>query len=82
MACIDSNIERTTERMHAFISRIPEGTYYAEDYLEFYHDGIFDPVRLRLALMVQGGKIHCDFTGAQRRSQASSMLHWRSARPA
>jgi N-methylhydantoinase B len=64
MSCIDRNIERTTERMQAFIRRIPEGTYYAEDYLEFYHDGIFDPVRLRLALTAKDGTIHCDFTGS------------------
>jgi N-methylhydantoinase B len=64
MSCIERNIERTTERMQAFIRRIPEGTYYAEDYLEFYHDGVFDPVRLRLALTARNGTIHCDFTGS------------------
>jgi N-methylhydantoinase B len=62
--CIEHNIKRTTERMHEFIRGVPEGTYYAEDYLEFYHDGVFDPVRLRLALTVREGKIHCDFTGS------------------
>ena len=36
MACVDRNIERTAERMHTCIRRVPEGTYYAEDYLEFY----------------------------------------------
>lgn len=64
MGCVDRNIERTTARMHAYIRQVPEGTYYAEDYLEFYHDGIFDPVRLRLALAVKDGRIHCDFTGS------------------
>jgi N-methylhydantoinase B len=64
MACVDRNIARTTERMHAYIRQVPEGTYYAEDYLEFYHDGIFDPVCLRLALTVKDGTIHCDFTGS------------------
>jgi N-methylhydantoinase B len=71
--CIDHNIKRTTERMHAFIGRIPEGTYYAEDYLEFYHDGIFDPVRLRLALTARDDKIHCDFTGSS--TQVSGVVN-------
>lgn len=66
MACIDRNIERTAERMHAHIRRIPDGTYYAEDYLEFFHDDKFDPVRLRLALSVNDGRIHCDFSGSSR----------------
>lgn len=64
MACIDRNIERTAERMQEHIRRIPEDTYYAEDYLEFFHDDKFDPVLLRLALSVKGGGIHCDFSGS------------------
>src|SRR5262245_13995702 len=47
MACIDRNIERTAQRMRTHIRRIPDGVYYAEDYLEFFHDDKFDPVRLR-----------------------------------
>jgi N-methylhydantoinase B len=66
LACVDRNIERTTERMRDHIRSVPEGTYYAEDYLEFYHDGVFDPVLLRLALAVKDGTIHCDFTGSSR----------------
>jgi N-methylhydantoinase B len=64
MACIDRNIERTAERMRTHIRRIPDGVYYAEDYLEFFHDDKFDPVRLRLALSVSDGGIHCDFAGS------------------
>jgi N-methylhydantoinase B len=64
LACIDRNIDRTAERMHAHIRRIPDGTYYAEDYLEFFHDDKFDPVLLRLALSVDGDRIHCDFAGS------------------
>ena len=64
MSCVERNIERTTERMRAYIRAIKPGTYHAEDYLEFYHDGVFDPVRLRLALVVAGDTIHCDFTGS------------------
>jgi len=64
LACIDRNIERTAERMQAHIRRIPEGTYYAEDYLEFFHDDKFDPVLLRLAVSVSEGRIHCDFAGS------------------
>jgi N-methylhydantoinase B len=64
MACIDRNIERTAERMRIHIRRMPDGVYYAEDYLEFFHDDKLDPVRLRLAMTVSDGKIHCDFTGS------------------
>jgi N-methylhydantoinase B len=63
-ACIDRSIARTTERMRERIRRVPAGTYYAEDYLEFYHDDMLDPVLLRLALTVQDGAIACDFSGS------------------
>lgn len=64
MECIERNIERTAERMRAHIRRVAKGTYYAEDYLEFFHDDKFDPVQLRLALTVGDGNIHCDFAGS------------------
>ena len=64
IACIDRNIERTESRTRQHIRTLPNGTYYAEDYLEFYHDGLFDPVMLRLALVVEDDTIHIDFSGS------------------
>jgi len=64
LACVDRNIERTESRIREHIRNLPDGTYYAEDYLEFYHDGLFDPVLLRLALGVKDDTIHIDFSGS------------------
>lgn len=63
LACIDRNIARTSERMRERIRAAEDGTYYAEDYLEFYHGGVLDPVLLRLELTVRDGTIHADFAG-------------------
>ena len=64
IACVERNIERTESRTREHIRGLPDGTYYAEDYLEFYHDGVFDPVLLRLALGVENDTLHIDFTGS------------------
>ena len=64
IACVERNIERTESRTREHIRGLPDGTYHAEDYLEFYHDGLFDPVLLRLALGVEGDTIHIDFSGS------------------
>ncbi len=64
IACVDRNVERTESRTREHIRALPNGTYYAEDYLEFYHDGVFDPVLLRLALTVENDTIHIDFSGS------------------
>ena len=64
LACIERNIERTESRTREHIRGLNDGTYYAEDYLEFYHSGVFDPVLLRLALRVRDDIIEIDFTGS------------------
>ena len=64
ISCVDRNVERTESRTREHIRALPNGTYYAEDYLEFYHDGVFDPVLLRLALTVENDTIHIDFSGS------------------
>ena len=61
---VDQNIERTTERTREHIRALPDGIYRAEDYLEFYHHGIFDPVMLRVALEVRDDSLRVDFTGS------------------
>ena len=52
------------ERMtRAAISEIPDGVYEFEDFLD--DDGVTDdPIRIRLRLTVDGGSLHCDFSGS------------------
>jgi N-methylhydantoinase B len=56
-------LQRYSARLmrHA-LSRIPDGTYRAEDFLD--DDGYStEPVRLRVAIKIQGGHATVDFTG-------------------
>jgi N-methylhydantoinase B len=62
--CIALNLDRSERRMRERIAALPDGEYVAEDYLEFFQDGRFDPVLLRLALRVRGDEIEVDFAGS------------------
>jgi N-methylhydantoinase B len=64
LECVARNLERSEARMRERIRELPEGTYVYEDYLEYYDDGRFDPVLMRLALTVAGGEIVADFAGS------------------
>ena len=49
--------------MRRAVARIPDGTYVAEDFLD--DDGFSpNPVRLRVAIRMRGGKAEVDFTGS------------------
>ena len=50
--------------MREKIAELPDGTYAFEDYLEYYDDGRFDPVLMRLALTVAGDEVTADFEGS------------------
>ncbi|MGM0717422.1 MAG: hydantoinase B/oxoprolinase family protein [Halobacteriota archaeon] len=59
---LDELLEYTERRVRAAISDLPDGHYAAEDHMD--GDGIVDePVRLRLALTVDGDEMTIDFTG-------------------
>ena len=62
LVAFDEIIERTARRMRAAFEEIPDGTYSFEDFMD--GDGIstFD-IPIRLALTVQGDRIHFDFDG-------------------
>jgi N-methylhydantoinase B len=62
--CIALNLDRSERRMRERIAALPDGEHVAEDYLEFFQDGRFDPVLLRLALRVRGDGIEVDFAGS------------------
>jgi N-methylhydantoinase B len=62
--CVAANLDRCEARMRERISTLPNGTYVCEDYLEYYDQGVFDPVVMRLALTVDGDEIIADFAGS------------------
>ena len=64
LECVARNLDRSEARMRERIRALPEGTYVYEDYLEYYDDGRFDPVLMRLALTIAGGEIVADFAGS------------------
>ena len=61
--CVRQNLDRTERRLRTRIADLPDGDYYAEDYLEFYNQGRLDPVLARLKLTVAGDQLIADFDG-------------------
>ena len=60
--CIVEMMARSEAEMRAYIADIPDGTYCIED--GFDNDGVVDtPLRVRLAVTVQGSDLHFDFSG-------------------
>ena len=64
LACITANLDRCEARMREKIGDLPNGTYVHEDYLEYFDDGLFDPVLMRLALTVEDRSVIADFAGS------------------
>ena len=62
--CITLNLDRSERRLRARIAALPRGEYVYEDYLEFYQEGGFDPVLMRLTLTIAGDEIVADFAGS------------------
>ncbi len=62
--CVAHNLDRSEARMRERIRSLPSGTYVYEDYLEYFDDGRFDPVLMRLALTVDGDRVIADFAGS------------------
>lgn len=62
--CIAHNLDRSEARMRERIRSLPSGTYVYEDYLEYFDDGRFDPVLMRLALTIDGDRVIADFAGS------------------
>ena len=61
-ACIDEMMARSERQMRSYIAEIPDGTYRFEDFID--NDGIVDaPLKVALALTVEGSDLHFDFTG-------------------
>ncbi|HZM34787.1 MAG TPA: hydantoinase B/oxoprolinase family protein [Burkholderiales bacterium] len=64
LACVAANLDRVEARMREAIRALPKGTFVYEDYLEYFDDGRFDPVLMRLALTVEGDRVIADFEGS------------------
>ena len=64
MGAVRQNIDRAEARMREQISRLPDGTYYYEDYLETFDEQGLEPLRLPLKLTIDGDELTADFTGA------------------
>ncbi len=62
--CIRENLDRAEARMRLRIAELPDGEYVYEDYLEYFNNGSFDPVLMRLKLTVKGDEIEADFAGS------------------
>jgi N-methylhydantoinase B len=62
--CITLNLDRSERRLRARIATLPRGEHVYEDYLEFYQEGGFDPVLMRLTLTIAGDEIVADFAGS------------------
>ena len=61
-ACIAEMMDRSEAQMRSYIAEIPDGTYVVEDF--FDNDGVVDaPLKVRLALTVQGSTLRFDFSG-------------------
>jgi len=62
--CIALNLDRSERRLRARIATLPDGEYVYEDYLEYYENGRFDPVLMRLTLTKKDDEIVADFAGS------------------
>jgi N-methylhydantoinase B len=61
-ATVGANFDRAERRMRAQIAALPDGEYLAEDYMEFFSDGRFDPGLIALRLEIAGDRMVADFT--------------------
>lgn len=64
MECIRIDLDRSERRLRERIAKLPDGTYVHEDYLEYFDNGVFDPVLMRLALTIKGDELVADFEGS------------------
>ena len=60
--CIAEMMDRSERQMRSYVAEIPDGTYAVHDW--FDNDGVDDaPLRVALAITVDGSDLHFDFTG-------------------
>ena len=82
--CIALNLDRSERRLREKIAALPDGEYVYEDYLEFYEEGRFDPVLMRLTLTVRRRRDRRGLRGLQSPGAGRGQLdarHDRRRRP-
>jgi N-methylhydantoinase B len=62
--CIKLDLDRSEKRLRDRIAKLPDGQYVYEDYLEYFDDGVFDPVLMRVTLTIDGDNLTADFAGS------------------
>jgi N-methylhydantoinase B len=60
---IEGVLAYSEEQARSIVAEIPDGTYTAWDYLEADFTDVFHPIRIKLALTVEGTELTLDFTG-------------------
>lgn len=66
LSAVRANLDRAELRMRLRISDLPNGTYRAEDYMEFFTNGRLDPGLVALDLNIDGDEITADFRRSSR----------------
>jgi N-methylhydantoinase B len=61
LAAVQASLDRAERRMRASIAALPAGVYHAEDYMEFFEGGRFDPGLIALRLEIAGDELVADF---------------------
>ena len=62
-AAVTLNLERSEARMREQIGKLPDGTYYYEDYLETFTTDGFTPLLLPITMTIEGDRLRADFEG-------------------
>jgi N-methylhydantoinase B len=61
LAAVHASLDRAERRMRASIAALRDGVYQAEDYMEFFEAGRFDPGLIALRLEIAGEELVADF---------------------
>ncbi len=75
-ATIAAYLDFTERRFRAAIARLPRGTYEAEDFLDGDTEGA--RTKIRLALSIDAGRLHFDFTGSGRQLDSARNIPYRA----
>jgi len=73
---IATYLDFTERRFAAAISKLPSGTYVAEDFLDGNAEG--EKARIRLALTITPGKMHFDFAGTDPQLNTARNIPYRA----
>jgi N-methylhydantoinase B len=75
-ATVAAYLDFTERRFRAAISRLPRGTYVAEDYLDGDREG--ETAKIRLALTVGDGQLDFNFDGSGRQVESARNIPYRA----